>query len=54
MFKNFSSMLRDDNEGTLVEYALVITFVSIASTGALQYLWAKMKANMNASNAQMQ
>ena len=49
MFKNFISMLRNDEGQGLVEYALIIALVSIVAIAALQVLGKK--ASNTLSNA---
>jgi len=49
MFRNFISMLRNDEGQGLVEYALIIALVSIVAIAALQVLGKK--ASNTLSNA---
>lgn len=52
MLKNFFALLRDDDGATLVEYALIIALVSVASIAGLTLLKTNIGTSLsNTSNA---
>jgi pilus assembly protein Flp/PilA len=49
MFRNFISMLRNDEGQGLVEYALIIALVSIVAIAALQVLGKKASNTLSSA-----
>jgi len=54
MFKNFMSMLRNEEGATLVEYALIVSLIAVAAIAALQNLSKNVQGTLSNAAGQLQ
>ena len=53
MVRNFFSMLRSENGATLVEYALIVSLISIAAIAVVTTLSKKLNGTLSSAAAQL-